>query len=398
MDKKEIRSKLEMLKSDQEELRRQLNELDTYLTKKRARLPPRREERPRYEPRYREPYPYTRYEERETDELLRQNIEQSRKLMDKFDYLLDTLISSMEEVESENIDELIRTLAKTQVHMIDVLGSIRSAVEESKTTEAKKEELERLKEEQAAQYAELSKKINALMEKIETPSYLGELDAIRVSISSLDSELKKLKNKIGEGTPSGGGVSPDEIESLKNRLAALEERLSALVSTMDKIGTHMNMISATTAQIANMKKELERLSSTVSIQGEQLLAETDKRTQQIESEIAALSASVKALSDLEAKLNEANKRFERLDKLLSKMPQTSNTSEIADIKRVVSEIKEQLSKTHSAEAIESLKRRIDEMNKSLNEIKKKVDSSKINELEKTLVRLEKEISELKKKQ
>lgn len=393
MEKNEIKSRLAMLKSDQEELRRQLNELDTYLMKKMSKAPRYIEQR-RYEPRYREPYRYPRYEG-ETEELLRQNIEQSRKLMDKFDYLLDTLISSMEEVESENIDELIKTLAKTQVHMIDVLGTIRNAVEESKKTEAKKEELQRLKEEQAAQYAELSKKINMLMEKIESPGYLGELDAIRVSITSLDSEIKKLKNRIN--AQPGGGAPPIEIEQLKQKLIGLEDRLNALSQKMENVGRHINAISATTAQLAQMKKDLEQLSITVGAQGEQILAETDKKAEQLESEIAALSASIKALSDIETKIAEMNKKFERVEKLLSKASAKESISEISEIKETISEIKAKLPKASSEEAITVLRKRIEEMSNSLNELKKEVESTKINELEETLKRLEKEISQIKKK-
>ena len=149
-NKEETKARLESLKKDQESLRSELAALNTFMEKKARRgsepAPPdemtsARGQRPgdepmpaeeeyrrptyRERPRYQQPAP-PRYEPSQRDDeiydLLKRNLDESRKMMDKFDYLLDTLISSMEEVEGENADELVKALAQSQMHVMEVLS------------------------------------------------------------------------------------------------------------------------------------------------------------------------------------------------------------------------------------------------------------------------------------
>ena len=110
------KKKLEELKSDQETLKKELAELETYLQRKGIKherveagreVTPRGRVRPRpYRPSVAETRTLSEISE-ETNELLRVNLDESKKLMEKFDYLLDTLITSTEEAEAENVEEIV---------------------------------------------------------------------------------------------------------------------------------------------------------------------------------------------------------------------------------------------------------------------------------------------------
>jgi hypothetical protein len=204
---------VEDLKKDQEQLQKELDKLDSFLTKKK----PGKKTGKKEEPVKAKPAGPS------TDELLKQHLEENKKIMEKFNYLMEVLMSTSEEEKNSDVDEVVVTLAKTQSHALEVLANIKQLLEKTDQGVSSKQELEEFEQEQAARYNELNKKINVILEKVEKPSYLQELDLIRIGVSNIISHLKKLESQSG-ATPEINGVKK-EVDDLSKKVDNIEQSL-----------------------------------------------------------------------------------------------------------------------------------------------------------------------------
>lgn len=233
------------LKKDQEKLKAELEKLEAYLSK--------------------QPSKKTKSTSATTDSLLKQYLEESKKVMEKFDYLIDVLLSTTEESDEEEIEKVILTIAESQAHELEVLTKLKDLLEKTAEEIPSKEELEKFEEEQARRYNDLNQKISLLMEAVEKPSYLREIDEIRVGVSNILTELKLLESK---------GVLPKHIEPVKQQAVELSNQLETLHKAatqgelehpqikeqVNDISTKVDELEESLRRIAKMKKpELESL-------------------------------------------------------------------------------------------------------------------------------------------
>jgi DNA repair exonuclease SbcCD ATPase subunit len=369
-DPEETKKRLEQLKADQEKLKAELAELDTFMEKRvrqrtkidelAARRPPPAppsypqpyapppQPYPPAPPRgyYPEYYPERRPGEDETTELLRMNIAESKKLMEKFDYLLDTLITSMEEVQTENVEGLVKHLAETQMHLIETVGGVRDAVDKTKAEAVTREEVQRIATEQATNYKQLNEKMNALMERVEHPPYIAELDAIRVAVSNLASEVKRVE------LAAGPGASEDFarlVDSLKDQTSSLDERMRSLYESLANIQQHVYAVESTTGTLADIRKEMDKTRELLSAKEDAVLAETDRRMTELESRVSELNAALQRIKGLEEKIK------------------ASPVGGMADVRKDLEEIK----KAIPTASLRSLESRLDRLDEALAELLKK---------------------------
>ncbi len=384
-DKSEMRSKIVSLKKDQEALKRELAELDTFMERKRSTRTierPRREEprrtrrvedvRKRRAPRrrdYEDDYEEPRRRPSgggEIEDLLRTNVKETEEMIDKFDYLLDVLLDSMEEVETANTDEIIKTLAETQSHTIDLLDNIRTTLDATKATNATKEELEEFERNQARNYQEMNKKMATILDQVTTPPYLQELDAIRVTVSNLNSQIKEIR------TGTGGGVSEElkeQVTTLKTTAASLEERLSTINQSMESVGQKLNAVQSTTSALGSLEAQLEAMEKKLLAHDEQILVETDKKSQQVEQRIADLDKHLESITGIEERLGKATEALKALDEI-----PTESLQQIADMKTEFAELRKTMPKQNLSE----LNAKLDSMDASMKELLKKKGRNSIS--------------------
>ncbi len=374
--KEETRARLESLKKDQETLKRELAELDTFMEKK-ARASKAHYERPQQPPYHERPgysepprYPYhgPSYSNDEMYELMRRNLSESKKMMDKFDYLLDTLISSTEEVEGDNTDDLIKALAQSQMHVMDVLAGIKTAMDKASEEAATKKELDGLERDQISQYQELNKKVGTLMEQMQNPPYLQELDQIRVQVANLQGQLARLQK---EGLKAGG-VSDEfkgSVKALKTQADALAERMGNINSSLENISEHINQVQATTAQLAELKQQIAKMRDMLSAKDDQMLNDTQMKITQLESRMAELNSTVSRLKDIEGRM--------------AKLP-------VGELSKEVESLKASLPST----SLKDLRTKLDKIEKKLEDsLKKKQNEEEDREILLRLVKKEAELSD-----
>ena len=121
------------------------------------------------------------------------------------------------------------TIAESQAHSLEVLTSIKELVEKSSQGASSGDELKKFEEEQTRRYNDLNEKINALMEAVEKPSYLREIDDIRIGVSNILTELNTLESK---------GILPRHTEPIKQQATELSSKVDSLhrAATQGEIG------------------------------------------------------------------------------------------------------------------------------------------------------------------
>ncbi len=351
-NKEETRARLEALKGDQETLRKELASLNTFMEKKARggkshrhesthREPPRRDSDRDYDrrnskdydrrddrdrrDRYEEPAPRYQSHDAELYDMVQQNLDETKKMMDKFDYLLDTLIQSMEEVEGENVDDLIKVLAESQMHVMDVLASVKVGLDQAKANAATKKEIDEMHSDHAAHYQDLNKKMNVVMEQIQAPPYLTQLDSIRVSVSNMESEIRRLEQ---DGIKAGGGIAPEleaAVEKMKTQTESLQERLVNLSSSIENINDHLNHVQATTSGLADMKNEMQKMQNILTAKNDQVLNETQLKIGKLEEHMVDLGDALSKIKKFEGDVeNIPNDQVEHLLQELKSIKATPN--------------------------------------------------------------------------
>lgn len=236
------------LKKDQEKLQAELDRMGTYFQKKKEKPPEPMVKKEKDVP-------------KDINQKLEQQLEESKKIMEKFDYLIDILLSTNEEGDQE-LDEVVYTLAQTQAHALVVLSNVKTLVEKTQKDMPSKQELEDFEQEQRERYNDLNQKVNLLLEKVEKPSYLKELDYIRVGVANIQSELKRLEGRVG-----GVDKMHEESKLLDERVQKVQEQVKKnpeirekpkIKKEVNEMSTRVNNLEKTLRLIADSKRELEK--------------------------------------------------------------------------------------------------------------------------------------------
>ncbi|MCD4740091.1 hypothetical protein K8R43_02755, partial [archaeon] len=97
------------LKKDQQKLKAELDKLEGYFGSDTKPAPKQKKQS---------------IKELDT-ETLKQHLEENKKVMEKFDYLIDILLKSTED-EDEELEKVVLTMAKTQEHALKVLTEVKT--------------------------------------------------------------------------------------------------------------------------------------------------------------------------------------------------------------------------------------------------------------------------------
>ena len=233
------------LKEDQKKLKEELDQLEGYFDKDRKTI--------------KKPQTTTVPEKLDT-ETLRQHLEENRKVMEKFDYLIDILIKSTEGDGEEELEKVVLTMAKTQEHALKVLTEVKNMVEKTDSQMTTQQELKNFEKEQRDRYNQLNQKVNLLIERVEKPPYLNELDAIRVGVLNMMTELKRLEDQ---------GIIKPEVKAKAAQVQQRVDRVQRTVQQAPRVGqekviehevnemnTKVNELEKSLQQIVKEKKEM----------------------------------------------------------------------------------------------------------------------------------------------
>jgi chromosome segregation ATPase len=330
------KAKLQDLKKDQEALKKQLAELDTYLAKSTPRKKGKRRKPPKRRTEYEEDYEEgsSFYRRRgDVEDLLRRTLDQSRELTEKFDYLLDLLLESTESMEEENTEEIMKTIARSQINVLENLQGLQTLIEAVEFEKRDTSEFEKIQMQQDDHYANVAKELSKLMEGMKAPPYLKEIDNIRVSVTTLEEELNALREKLEEGE---GMITEQKVKGIDDKLGGLQKRLDNFSVFMKEITPAVYGAEDVSKRMTDLQKQIESVKAVVA------------RPKEMEE---ALS---KHVEELNSKLEGMQATFEKMERFYESYP-------IEDI-HALAELKKELDGIKGEHAnIEAIKNRVDEL-------------------------------------
>ncbi|GEM_PF-4550995 len=390
-DPEETKKKLEKLRQDQDALKAQLTELEEYMHRKYRKPKPRTypayptptyaEPQPTPPPTYRKRYAYappavsTTTDIDELKDLLLRNLDEMKKLMAKYDYLLDALLSSLEEASSEDIDKTIMLIAQTQAHMADAIGMIQETTEKLEKSGLTKEDLNKFKQEFQERYIEVTDRLGEIIKAIQEPVFMDTLTSMEVQVSNMSEELKRIDEELKKG------LNEELIERMKEfgvKIEGFDERLRAINEIVEGLKGHVYATEASAAKIANIEKQLAEMRKILEANQKAILEETSSQKIEIEKALAGFKEAGKAVEELK-ELGDIGDKLAEIEKL--------KEAEEREIEKL-SELEEKLKK------VDELENRLANMETKINRISRFVDVYPIGEVHE-LSTIKREIEKVK---
>ncbi len=395
----DTRNKLEQLKKDQEALKAQLAELDTYLTKKYGTLKAEKHVSRSYTPTIAKSMSPPQYDSNNElvgmRALLQESINNSKKLMEKFDYLLDALISSLDDMDSEDIDKTIRLIAESQSHLLDNLAETRQQLEELEKEAITKEDIQKFEKEYKERYAELAKRINELMSKIEEPAVMDAISALQTQIAQVSTEVKELETNVKNGGETK--KLAEKTKELMTRMQSMEERLKNITDLVQGMSEHLYSSEAAMARVASLEQDLSELRQLVQTLQNAVMQESDTSKIEMEKAVKEIEDATKGLSEVNELVNIEKKRGEKFDKIEKEMAELETKLEkVNEIETRITNLEnklENIEKTLNTYPIGELKE-VSSIRSDLKNVKSGVPADKVQTLEERLDRIEKSLDRI----
>ncbi|RLG21194.1 hypothetical protein DRN74_02900 [Candidatus Micrarchaeota archaeon] len=306
------------------------------------------------------------------------DIDHNKKLAQKLDYLLNLLIDASQNMEEDKTEKVIKSLAKSQIKILEELKNIRENINklrskqdelESEISEIQKESELRIAdliEEQKKKVADFSKKLNEIMKltdhfplskKIEVMTQEIEslkqslkqveskpvsdvnllkdintlkssIDVLRKKIEETDKEVKKITEKEGSFSPHF--KDENAVHALQREMDELEIKIGELSKQFAKLST-IKEIDAINQKLAHIESEIKTVQSLLSSTDAALLKKrvdkVSKMNEDVKKEIKTLEANISknkfspertALSSLKVKVNKVEDKISALDNVLEK--------------------------------------------------------------------------------
>lgn len=187
------------LKNAQEEIKKQLEEIDTQITQKETRGE-------------------VNYDIIETKSLVKKLIKENEKIAQKIDYLLAILAEAAEQTEDTSVLDSVKTLLKTQMEVINYLSKI------------------------------AEKDFN-----IDLSPVINSMESLRTEVNSISQNILKLMDRLPESS---------QIELLKTKLDEVYQKLNNIETTLNTPKeVHLPEIHDIHRELQELKNESEIVSS-----------------------------------------------------------------------------------------------------------------------------------------
>jgi len=355
--------------------------------------------------------------------LLNENISENKELSEKIDYLMNLLLDAADSMsEDTDTTELIEAVARSQVEVLERLGKLDNSVGSSSADtvraidkkldkmitflESEGEGIEKIaseveefkgilnfdkldsemasiKESIAKTHEEISSVEKALFEESDSGEHLAKMDALRRTVSGLDSKLESIDTELK-------GIIPSiyKTESLQGDLVEVKLKLDDLDSKMsENIG---EIEAGVSNELKKFENELGLLSGQIKKSGISVEKFDVLKTQvsALLDRFSSFSKQVKSRDDLSKmfayEIEELETHFDKLEskmngvedniflKLKPLSAQGRDSGDSRDIKKALDELSKELHATE--QAVKSNKDLAVYFDSQVNTIKKELGS------------------------
>ncbi len=305
------------LKNAQEEIKKQLEELDTQITQKETRGE-------------------VNYDIIETKSLVKKLIKENEKIAQKIDYLLAILAEAAEQTEDTSVLDSVKTLLKTQMEVINYLSKI------------------------------AEKDFN-----IDLSPVLNSMEGLRAEVNNVSQNIMKLMDRLPENS---------QIELLKTKLDEVSQKLSNIETALNTPKeVHFPEINDIHREFQELKNDSEIISSKLNQLIE--ASKQPDHSQEILEKINALAGKMNLLEAEIVRKKELIEKMSAIEDEIQnilKNYQNVGSSSFDDVIKKIEEIRKEIPKTETTLTFHEKLEHI--TNKILAYKKRKENSEKINQI------------------
>ncbi|NYZ80181.1 hypothetical protein H0N95_02935 [Candidatus Micrarchaeota archaeon] len=319
--------------------------------------------------------------ERELEDMVKVALRQNKKVADKVDYLMDTLIEASQSEGEGTVEKSLSALSTSQLELMKQIDVLRQKVENAET-------VKQLMKAQQESIAVLDKKLVDLGAAVSSLPYSQQIEAVKKEIDGLNAEVKSLETsvlKAPEQVTSSLELVKADVGELKSKLDSISSEISNVEKDETELNTKMAVIDAVNLKIQSVESKIETF--------EELIRSGEpQREEFFKQEIAKIEADLSAIDELKKKVDEiTNMNAQERDKAIeimnelkkleddvAKLVRTMETypnDEINDasfLKEKFNEISAQVLSLKQDDVREPLKEQTAELKKQIDEIASRV--------------------------
>ena len=284
------------------------------------------------------------------------------------------------------LKEIIDSIAAKTEELNQTLESINAILDNASL------ELETSKENLAQKEQELTKKQEELAQKeADNEAVLKEIEELKAQEAQLQEQIKQLEEQIAQA----GSADNEELESLKQSIAELEEQKALKEQELQNANANLESLKAKKAelesQIADLEAQAQELQEQINLHNQEIpKLETRKHYAELkipENE-ALLEQKKQEYKELAEAINALNREIKALsDEIKAK------EAEITTLRAEKTGLEEQ--KENAEEIISQKEAEIAELQRQIEELQKEDFSNEIEALEKRANALREEIARLR---
>jgi chromosome segregation ATPase len=287
-----VEKDLNEMKKAQQDLRKQIGEMEKVVKEKKE---------------------YKGYDrERELEDMVKVALRQNKRLADKVDDLMDTLIEASQADGDEAIEKTLTALSRSQIKLMDEVIGLKVKIEKAET-------VKQLMETQRQAIEKLGKKIDDIEKDIETLPYSSQIENMKKEVTGVNEELKTLESLVM--------AAPEQVTKtlglVKNDVDALKNRMENISKTIKKVEEDEAKILSSTSMLDTLQTKISSMDGVIAHIEELIGSGRASRDQEIRAQLAAIEEDIKALADLRSKVDEVSKisseEKEKMLELLDKL-------------------------------------------------------------------------------
>lgn len=319
--------------------------------------------------------------ERELEDMVKVALRQNKKVADKVDYLMDTLIEASQSEGEGTVEKSLAALSTSQLELMKQIDVLRQKVENAET-------VKQLMKAQQDSITVIGKKLADLSAAVSSLPYSQQIEAVKKEIDSLNTEVKSLESsvlKAPEQVASSLALVKNDVEELKSKLDSISSEISKVEKDDAELTTKMAVIDAISTKIQSVESKIESFEELIKSGAPQREEFFKQEIEKIEADLGAIEELKKRVDEItNMNVQERDRTLEIMGSLktleddvskLMKSIETYPSDEVKDadfLKEKFNEISAQILSLKQDEAKEPLKEQTAELKKQIDEISSRV--------------------------
>lgn len=198
--------------------------------------------------------------ERELEDMIKIALRQNKKVADKVDYLMDSMIEASQTENYDVLEKSVTLISKAQLEIIKELESVKEDVKNASS-------LKQLLESQQSSLKMIGEKIQSFEKIIDELPHSQQISALKFELNGIVQEIKAIESKIISSPNDVSvnlGLIQKDVETMKSRLENLSSEVSEISKEDKSAHIKLDIIENLSAKISSVEEKIKHFDELVS--------------------------------------------------------------------------------------------------------------------------------------